>query len=212
MKIAAPLLPAVLDEQQDVVILPEASFEAARLTMPVASGTLPAVSFDECKLEKPLFAQARFDKATFRDILVAGGELSATRMQDTGLQRVVFRDCRMTGFDASRCTLKDTQFVGCKLTMANLRFAKLTNVVFDDCILTDADLQNAHCKNVVFKNCTLERTSIHGAHMQAVDFRSSRLFDIRGWKDAKGITIDSAQLTAVAPELALALDIAVSDD
>lgn len=212
MKVTSPKIPISVGEQHDTIVVSEHTLEAVRLVTPTATGSLTAVNIDECRLEKPFFAQARFDKTTFRDVCVLGGELSATRMQESGLQRVLFKDCRMTGFDISRSTLKDVQFVGCKLTMANMRFAKLTNVVFDDCILTDADLQGAQCKHVTFKNCTLERTSIHGIQAQAVDVRTSQLFDIRGWQDAKGITIDSSQLVSIAPELALALHITVSDD
>ena len=212
MKIAAPKLPVVLDERHDITLATDDSLEAQHLVLPVAAGVVTAVSLDECKLEKPLFAQARLEKATLRDTDVLSGEMSALRMQDAGMQRVVFKDCRMTGFDISRSTLKDVQFVGCKLTMANIRFAKLQNVLFEDCILTDADFQGVQCKNVAFKHCTLERISIHGTQLQAVDFRTSQLRDIKGWKDAKGITIDSAQLMSVAAELALALDIVISDD
>lgn len=212
MKIALPKLPAMLDKQTDVVIESEASWEAVCLVAPSAATTAAAVTFDECQLDKPFFVQARMEKVTLRDTRVNGGDLSAARFQESGMQRVHFQDCRMTGFDVSRSTLKDVHFTGCKLTMANMRFAKLTNVVFDDCILIDADFQNAACKNVVFKRCLMERTVIHGAALQQVDVRSSQLIDIRGWKDAKGIILDSAQLMSVASELALALDITVSDD
>lgn len=212
MKIAAPQIPAQLDDD-NIVVSEDALFESLNV-MGVTMGSLIAssVSFDECVLVRPTLATAKLPKLTMRDCKITGGDLSATSMTDGGMQRVELSECRMTGFDVSNTILKDVVFRNCKLDMANFRFAKLTNVLFDNCILVDADFQNATLKHVRIKDCPLERTTFFAVNAQDVDLRGSQLIDVRGWQDAKGFVIDSTQLMSAAHQLAHALDITVEDD
>ena len=117
----------------------------------------------------------------------------------------------MTGLDLSRSTLKDVTFEGCKLDMVNVRFAKLTRVQFIDCIMNEADFQAAELTDVAFQNSHLEKVEFGQCKLKSVDARSSQLFDIRGWQSLKGLTIDSAQLVSIAPQLAVELGLVIKE-
>lgn len=213
MKIAAPKLPPSLDDITVDVLQTDDIYEAVRIRKLVAPAARAFnVSFDECELHKPLLQSAMLEKLQLRDVRFMGGDCTAVNSSDGGVLRVRFDDVRMTGFDASRSKYKDVTFANCKLDMANFRFAKLTNIRFENCNLTDCDFQSAELTNVVFRNCLIDKVLIHNAHCKQVDMRTSQIYNLRGWQSAAGVTVDSVQLTQLAPELAAELKITVSDD
>lgn len=212
MKVLLPQLPARLEEIRVAHIAAETTFESVLIIgLELHDVTAPSVSFDECKLQKPLLTHSTFEKLSLRDVVVQGGDVSALSASEGGAIRVSFADARMTGFDASRSSYKNVTFKSCKLNMANFRFSKLHNVRFEDCNLTDADFQTAELTNVVFKDCQLTKVQFSNAKCNHVDLRSSTIEGLVGWKTA-AVTIDSVQLMHVAHELANELNITVSDD
>jgi uncharacterized protein YjbI with pentapeptide repeats len=170
------------------------------------------VSLDECVLERLLLAQAKLEKMRVSDCDFRACDLTAANCSEGSLIRVRFAGGRMTGTDLNRAVIKDVVLTDCKLDMANFRFAKFTRVRFENCILTDTDFQNAELTDVEFASCLLEKTDFNNCKISRVDARGSQLFDIRGWPSLRGLKIDTTQLMTIAPELALALGLQITDE
>lgn len=190
----------------------EADLEQIIISYADASGlSAHGLSLDEAILERVLLTGAQLDKLSLADTEFKACDLSAAHCCESSLIRVRIAGGRMNGVDFSRSTIKDVVFEECKLDMANFRFAKLTRVQFLNCQLRETDFQAAELSGVRFQGSYLEKAEFGQCKIKNVDARSSQLIDIRGWQSLKGLTIDSMQLAAVAPQLALELGLAVED-
>lgn len=169
------------------------------------------MSLEETMFERVALAEAKLEKLHLLDAELRTCDLSAAHCSESSWIRVRISGGRMTGLDLSRSTLKDVTFEGCKLDMVNVRFAKLTRVQFIDCIMNEADFQAAELTDVAFQNSHLEKVEFGQCKLKSVDARSSQLFDIRGWQSLKGLTIDSAQLASIAPQLAVELGLVIKE-
>ena len=160
------------------------------------------MKFDEVALDRLMLINAALDGITMLDVEVRGCDLSAAVLSDGVFNRVRFSNCRKAGIDLSRAALHNVTFIGCRLDMANFRFAKLSSVTFEDCTLIEADFQVGELSDVTLSDCTIERAMFDQCKVRNVDARGSELRDVHGWRYLRGLTIDHAQLAAVAPELA----------
>ncbi|HSX00238.1 MAG TPA: pentapeptide repeat-containing protein [Patescibacteria group bacterium] len=214
MKLQAPKLPnrADLTPCDATQLMSETALESIRL-QGVDASNLPiqSLSIDEAILEKVIFSGATLDRFSLSDAELLGCDFTATHCPGASLIRMQVTGGRLTGIDLSRSTLKDIIFDGCKLDMANFRYAKLTRVTFVDCLLTETDFQAAELSEVTFQSSILDRVEFGHCKVKMSDARTSQLLDIRGWEYLKGITIDSLQLMAVAPQLALEIGITIKD-
>ncbi len=214
MNLTRPKLTKAGLEQTDISQLAaEASLERIIVSRADADGLQAKnLSLDEALLEKVLLVEAGLEKLGLTDVELHACDLSAARCSESTFTRAHIIGGRMTGIDLSRSTIKDVVFEDCKLDMANFRFAKLTRVQFIGCQLTETDFQVAELTDVAFQDCHLEKVEFGQCKIKHVDARTSQLFDIRGWQSLKGLTVDSMQLAAIAPQLVLELGIIVKDD
>lgn len=193
-------------------LMPEATLENVRLIdVDVTGLDAKNLSFDESILQKVTFTQAQLEKLSLIDAKLQESEFSAVRCPESSFIRTTCSNSRMTGINLSNSTLKDVVFENCKLDLANFRFAKLTRVSFINCSLSEVDFQGAELSDVIFQKSQLEKVDFTGSKIKSVDLRSSELINIRSWQSLKGATIDSAQLVAVAPQLAAQLGLTISD-
>ncbi|HEV7453891.1 MAG TPA: pentapeptide repeat-containing protein [Candidatus Saccharimonadales bacterium] len=190
----------------------EATLEQAYLQSADAAGIMVKnLGFDESILEKVVLAEAKLERFSLTDSELRACDLSAARCSNASFIRARIVGGRLTGTDLSRGTLKDVTFEDCKLDMTNFRYAKLTRVRFINCMLAETDFQVAELHDIEFQGCTLDRAEFGHARVKNVDARTSQLIDIRGWEYLKGLTVDSMQLAAVAPQLALELGLIIKD-
>ena len=162
-------------------------------------------------MERVLLASAQLERLSVSDVVIKDCDLSAANCSESSWFRALIKGGRLTGWDGNKSLLKDVEFRGCKLDMANFRFAKLERVRFVDCVLTEADFLGADMKDVDFQDCRLERTQFSQAKLRAVDLRSSQLIDIKGWTSMKGAIIDDVQLVAAAAYLANEIGLIIKD-
>lgn len=213
-KILPPKLsPQAILELIDVHRLAAAlTFEGVCLSEADAS-RLRAVglSFDESTIKKVSFTEAHLEKLALQDSVLTACDLSAAGCSSGSYIRTRFAGGRMTGADFSRSGFQDVVFENCKLDLANFRFAACKRVRFVNCLLAETDFQGAKLTDVSFENCRMEKTEFSQCALKNADARSSYLFDIRGWQSLRGLVIDPAQLTSIAPELALELGLVVRD-
>ncbi len=212
MKVQSPRLPARLPPTEaprlhdDIYIESVAVSDASYLSV-IASN----VRFDQVDFTKVSFDGARLDRLNLLDSTLQQCDLPTADCSRSSWTRVRFKGGRLTGLDLSQSTLSDVIFDGCKLDMSNFRTAKLTRVQFIDCMLSEVDFQGATLHDVELQGCQLSEADFTHAKLKNVDARGSDLFGVRGWQSLGGLTIDSIQLTALAPELANALGIVVKD-
>jgi len=85
-------------------------------------------------------------------------------------------------------------------------------VTFDACDLRDVDFAGATLARAAFGGSRLTRTDFTGARMDATDLRGAELGIIIGPDSLRGATVSTGQLVYLAPALAQATGITVSDD
>lgn len=214
MKINPPKLTKTgLELANTSQLIPESSLEQVKLSHLDASNLRAKnLSLDEALLECVLLIEARLEKLSLTDAELKACDMSAARCAESSLIRLHIIGGRMTGLDLSCSTIKDVVFEDCKLDMANFRFAKLTRVRFVSCQVVETDFQAAELTDVEFRGCQLERAEFGQCKLKNVDARTSRLYDIHGWQSLKGLTIDSAQLVTIAPQLAVELGLKIADE
>jgi uncharacterized protein YjbI with pentapeptide repeats len=167
------------------------------------------LDLSDVRLEKVLLTAAQCERVNARDVVVKGGDMSATNFSNGAWNRAEFSNCRMTGVDFSKTSLHDVLFKDCLLTMANFRFADLRRVTFVDCMMSEADFLGARLVDADFETSNLEKAVFETVTCTRVNLSTSQLVDITGWKSLKGATIDAVQLMTVAPYLARELGIIV---
>lgn len=211
MKIAAPILPARL-EDATLRALQDGELEDALIRdVDATSCHVVALELSGVVMEKVTLTSAQLERISGRDVRMKRCDFSAAHLENGGLNRAEFSDCRMTGVDFNKTVLHDVAFFGCKVDMANFRFGDLRRVKFTDCTFVEADFLGATLRDVSFENCTLERTVFDQVKCKNVDLRGSELHEIAGWKSLKGAIIDSVQLAGVAPYLAQELGLRINN-
>ena len=128
------------------------------------------------------------------------------------LRRVAFTGARLGGLQLVEATAEDVVFRDCRLELTTFRGAKLRNVRFEGCILDEADFLAATLQSVRFDGCRLLRADFSSATLKRVDLRGSDLEPAGDVAGLRGAIIDSIQLAGLAPWLARAAGITVSDD
>ena len=212
MKIVRPKLSTFLEEASLEDFDAETSLENAHISGDIAANlTITAGDLNGVLIEKVTLSWSQLPRLIARDIDVRTSDVSNVGMSNAGINRALFTDCRMSGCDFSQAQLHDVVFKGCKLDIANFRFADLRRVSFINCQLTETDFIGCHLYDVTFESSQLDRTVFEKAVCKKVDLRTSDLINIAGWTSLKGATIDGAQLAMIAPYLAHAVGLTVSN-
>jgi uncharacterized protein YjbI with pentapeptide repeats len=140
------------------------------------------------RLDAPVLRGAR---STWRDVVLDGGRIGSAELYDSG-------------FTAVRIS-------GCKLGFVNLRGATLTDVVFEDCRIDELDLGGARVRRAAFPGCRIGTLALQNAVLVDTDLRHVELSEITGVEGLRGATIDSDQLTLLAPLLARSAGLRIED-
>ncbi len=171
-----------------------------------------AVHFDGTVFDEPAVGGARFMDCAFESVHFEGGRLRGSRFSD-----VWFHESRLISTDLAQTEWTDAAFVAVgaagiqAFDSINLRSSKLMEVVFDNCMLRDADFSGAMMTKVSFPGSRLIEADFTKAVCDHVDLRGAQLGITAGFDALRGAMIDSGQLVDLAPALAQALGITVSD-
>jgi uncharacterized protein YjbI with pentapeptide repeats len=172
------------------------------------------------------------DHAEWRELQLAGEDVSGARVRGVELTDVVLRDCnasnltavksslsrcafagcRMTGLALPDSTLEDVRFGDCLIDLAAFGFSRFRRVIFDGCILRDADFTDARLESVRFHRCELDRATFTGARFAKSEMRGCTLEGIRGIEGLKGVAMDWSDVVGLAGTFAAALGIEVLDE
>lgn len=206
-------VPADYTDTSRVQFVGAETFQNFRLKDTDLTGlSVRALELREGLLENVALSNARLMKISVSDVIFKRPDCTTADFSEGSLLRTSINDGRMTGWDVNQVAFEDVVFRNCKLDMANFRATKLKRVHFMNCVMAEADFLAAELTDVRFESCILEKVEFSHCKMKNVDFRSSQLIDISGWPDLAGSTINTVQLTAIAPYLAQAMKINVEDE
>lgn len=150
---------------------------------------LRSARFLETRLERVNIPVLRGSRGSWHDVVVDGGRIGAAELYD--------------------CSWQSVHLIGCKLGYVNLRGAKLRDVLFTDCTIEELDVAQATATRVAFAGTTIGRLDVRDATLTNVDLRGAELGGVDGIASLRGATIDSYQLTLLAPLLAKDLGLKV---
>lgn len=212
MKISAPMLSPQLEEATTTDLVSDDLEDARLYDVDATNCAVTAMNIASALFEKVLLTSAQMERISARDMWAKRSDFSAANLSNGAINRAKFDNCRMSGVDFNKTSLHDIVFSNCKLDMANFRFTHLRRVTFIDCTLLETDFLGATLHDVTFESCILEKTIFDQVKCKHVDMRSSQLNELSGWSSLSGATIDSVQLTIVAPYLAQQMGITIRND
>ena len=120
-------------------------------------------------------------------------------IDDSTLEAVSFRDCRLNDYAFAKSTLSGVSFVGGSLQ------ARVSS-----CHLTDVDIAS-EVSDTLFLDCTFANTDLSGSEAQDVTFLDWRSTDVRLPRGRAGFFVTAADLEAVARPLLAELSIPVRE-
>ena len=94
--------------------------------------------YESCKFENCNFNEIDLSESKFIDCEFIECNLSLVKLDETAFQQVVFKNCKMIGFNLETCN----------------QFA--LNVSFENCILNDSSFYQLPLKRTKFIQCSLQ--------------------------------------------------------
>lgn len=176
-------------------------------------GACDGVGFKQVRLQRIDWRGAFVRRLDLTDVTLAGCDMSNTRWEAAGADRVAFEACRLTGFALPGSRLKDASFKDCQARIAQFENAGLKGARFTQCALQEANFNGADLTGAVFVGCNLHNATFTGANLNGADFRGSNLEASRvGLSELKGAIISPGQGLALLERFAGVIHQAEGDD
>ena len=167
---------------------------------------------------------ATFTECELVDVTAHTTVLQHARLLETRIERLhapvldatrsTWRDVELVGsrigaLDVYDAEIRSTRITGTKFDWINLRSSTLEDVLFEDCTIDELDLGAVTASRVVFVNCRAGSVALPHARLEDVDLRGLEMGSIANLEGLSGATLDSAQVTALAPLLAAHLGLRI---
>ena len=170
---------------------------------------LTGISFGECEFSKVSLHETRLRGASFSECLATDLHAPVFSAPRSSWRDVRIEHARLGSVEAYEATLRSVHIDGSKLDFVNLRNATLTDVLISNCIIEELDLGSATAQRLELQNCRIGTLDVGGARLKDVDLRSSDFSAVHGLEGLRGATIDDAQLSLLAPLLAVHLGLRI---
>lgn len=137
-------------------------------------------TFENCKFLNCDLSYADLADLLFVDCLFGDCNLSLANVNNTGLQNITFKHCKLSGvnFSKSRDFLFEIHFENCILDNAVFFRKKNKKANFTDCSMVETDFTEADLTDARFNNCNLNRAFFNRSILKNADFRTSYNFTI----------------------------------
>lgn len=210
---AEPEVDDALDGYGGAALAPGFSVEGAELADgPSFAGTeAGSGEFVNVRMTGASFSETRFRGVRLLDVVARELDASSADWTGAAMNRVLFEQCRLTGFQIPEADLTNVTFRRCKIDYGNFRMARLENVTFDECVFDDTDFSSAVLESVDFPACEIRETDFHGTRMSRVDLRGAQLALRGSAASMRGAIISPIQLVDLAPALAREMGIEVEE-
>lgn len=158
------------------IYIQDKTFEAKDFTQqPLAQGDYDGCIFNNCN-----FYEADLSGCMFIDCRFNGCNLSLAKLEKTGLQDVVFKDCKMLGLRFDTCLEFGIEFSfdNCQLDHSSFYQRKIKKTAFKNCRLNEVDFTGSDLSSAVFDMCDLNRANFDNTILEKADFRTAYNYSI----------------------------------
>lgn len=139
-----------------------------------------AKEYDNCTFTDCDLADADLSGITFMDCEFTNSNLSNTRLAETGLKGVRFRNCKLMGMLFIDCSafLFSVDFADCVLNFSSFYNLKLKKTRFANCNLQEVDFTAADLTEAVMDNCNLAGAKFEQTILEKADLRTAHNYII----------------------------------
>lgn len=198
----------------------DGALEPSRGFAEVSSAALDNVTVDLSDLERldledcHLTATILDGAADELEISIAGSTVDRcdlSRLRLTVVRQSRFVGVKLTGTDFSGGMVRDVEFVDCMLRLSSFRMAELERVTFSNCIFEDVDAYSAGLIDVAFPESSLNALNLDQTRAVRVDLRHAQLDALKGLARLDGFLIAEHQVPLLAHQLADAVGLGIED-
>jgi uncharacterized protein YjbI with pentapeptide repeats len=157
-----------------------------------------------CELDGTVLARARLAECLLDDVRAVDLDTADGAWRDTLVTGARFGAVRAAGATWDDVRLRDS-----RANLLDLRGAHLANVTLEGCVIDELDLGGAEAANLRLEGCDIGRLVTDGAHLSDTDVAGSRIAAVQGIDGLRGVTLGTAQLLELGPQLAAFLAIRV---
>ena len=152
---------------------------------------LAAARLVDCRLERLSATYLHSPRSTWRTVELVDSRIGAWELYDADVESLLMEDCRL-GF-------------------VNLAGTALRDLLIRATRIDELDLSGIDAQRVHFEDCRVGTLRQHGGSLGDVDLRGLEMRTVSGVGSLAGATINSQQLSELAPLLAQHLGLRVTD-
>jgi fluoroquinolone resistance protein len=132
-------------------------------------------NFERCIFKDCDLSESNFSYGQFTDCTFTGCNLSMVKLGQTGLNNVVFDECKLLGINFHECGdfLFTVNFKNSVLDYSSFINKKMPKTKFKNCSLKEVVFANANLANSVFDNSDLSNAVFNGTQLKEADFRTA---------------------------------------
>jgi len=152
---------------------------------------LAAARLVDCRLERLSATYLHSPRSTWRTVELVDSRIGAWELYDADVESLLMENCRLGFVNLAGTTVRD-------LLIRATRIDEL-------------DLSGIDAQRVRFEDCQVGTLRLHGGSLSDVDLRGLEMRVVSGVGSLAGATINSQQLSELAPLLAQHLGLRVED-
>ena len=152
---------------------------------------LAAARLVDCRLERLSATYLHSPRSTWRTVELVDSRIGAWELYDADVESLLMENCRL-GF-------------------TNLAGTAVRDLLIRATRIDELDLSSIDAQRVRFEDCRVGTLRLHGGSLSDVDLRGLEMRVVSGVGSLAGATINSQQLSELAPLLAQHLGLRVTD-
>jgi len=202
--------PGVLDDVDAALLRSGDEREGERYSDADLTGVdLSSANFIECEFDAVTLADTQLRGARFVDTLLTASFAPTLLAGRSTWRDSLVQNPRWGSAELFDAELNSLHIRGGKIDYLNLRGARLTNVLIEDCQIGELDLGGIRGDRVAIRACRIGTLDLTRAMCKDVDIRGSEFSTVNGLEGLRGVTVDDAQLSLLAPVLAAHIGLVV---
>ena len=146
-------------------------FESIDYTLkPFVKGEYENCIFTNCNFSNVDIPHTQFIECTF-----IGCNISMTKLGNTTLNTVKFKDSKVIGINFETCTefLFSVEFDNCILNFSSFYKRVMKKSLFKDCTIHEVDFTDADLSGTVFQKCDFNKAKFENTNLEKADLRTS---------------------------------------
>lgn len=182
---------------------------AARLEL-AGTADLAYASLEQCAVVADA-DEIDLGGATLIDVAVTDARVASLRLRDSGLRRVRITGGRIGTLDLGTARIDELELRDVRIDYLNLAGAKAVDVDVTGCSIRTLDMPQAELRRVRFTDTRSDEVDPRGMRAVDVDLRGLDALAFLDASSLRGTTLSGFQVQQLAPVLAAAIGILVTD-